>query len=142
MNELILKRTVFTEDSTIGHLYLPGGVFECFTLEDTVRDHKVPGQTAIPSGRYEVLITWSNRFKKPMPLLVNVPFYKGIRIHSGNTKDNTEGCILVGRTQEKDFIGESRLAFESLFPKLKDLCDTGKVYLNIEGGISPDRWVA
>jgi hypothetical protein len=87
---------------------------------------KVPGKTAIPSGMYKVVITPSARFKRPMPLLLNVPNFEGIRIHWGNTDADTEGCILVGRTQKPpDFIGESRLAFDALFPKIKAALDSG-----------------
>ena len=61
----------------------------------------------------------SNRFKKVMPLLLNVPEFEGIRIHSGNTNHDTEGCILVGKTRSTDFIGGSRTAFTSLMAKLQ-----------------------
>jgi len=77
-------RHTFTERSTIGSLYL-NGKFECYTLEDVVRvGEKVPGATAIPEGIYPVQITFSNRFKRDLPLLLNVPNFDGIRIHTGN----------------------------------------------------------
>jgi hypothetical protein len=137
-----LKRTVFTNSSTIGELYLPDGTFHSFTLEDVCRDFKISEQTAIPAGRYEVVMSWSNRFQQIMPLLLNVPFYEGIRIHSGNTPENTWGCILVGRKKGENAIYESRLAFEDLFPKIKKMTEKGKLFINIEGGFPADQWKA
>ncbi|WP_025041579.1 DUF5675 family protein [Nitrosospira briensis] len=128
--ELQIKRTDFSEESTIGELSV-NGVFECYTLEDKVRPVKIAGKTAIPSGRYEVIINFSQRFQKQLPLLLNVPNYEGVRIHSGNTAANTEGCILVGETKTDNFIGESRWAFNRLFEKLKIASETEKIFLEI-----------
>ncbi|BCT68479.1 MULTISPECIES: DUF5675 family protein [unclassified Nitrosospira] len=128
--ELQIKRTDFSEESTIGELSV-NGVFECYTLEDKVRPVKIAGKTAIPSGRYEVIINFSQRFQKQLPLLLNVPNYEGVRIHSGNTAANTEGCILVGETKTENFIGESRWAFNRLFEKLKIASETEKIFLEI-----------
>ena len=113
-----VKRLHRTENSTIGELLIDG-VWECYTLEDKERDVKIKSETAIPRGTYKVIINQSNRFKRLLPLLLNVPNFEGVRIHSGNTNHNTEGCILVGRTRSKDFIGQSRKAFDSLFAKMK-----------------------
>lgn len=128
--ELQIKRTDFSEESTIGELSV-NGVFECYTLEDKVRPVKIAGKTAIPSGRYEVIINFSQRFQKQLPLLLNVPNYEGVRIHSGNTAANTEGCILVGETKTDNFVGESRWAFNRLFEKLKVAAETEKIFLEI-----------
>lgn len=142
MTEVLrLKRTTFTEKATVGELYLPDGVFACFTLEDRVRNHKVPKETAIPAGAYEVVVAWSNRFERLMPRLLNVPFYQGILIHSGNTPAHTEGCILIGRKKAEDAVYESILAFEEFFPKIKKLTEKGKLYLLIEGGFKSDEWL-
>jgi hypothetical protein len=128
--ELQIKRTDFSEESTIGELSV-NGVFECYTLEDKVRPVKIAGKTAIPSGRYEVIINFSQRFQKQLPLLLNVPNYEGVRIHSGNTAANTEGCILVGETKTDNFVGESRWAFNRLFEKMKVAAETEKIFLAI-----------
>ena len=96
-------------------------MYECYTLEDVVRKGaKVNGQTAIPTGTYNIIINHSNRFNRDLPLLEKVPNFTGVRIHAGNTSAHTEGCILVGTTWSgKDFIGNSRVAFNKLFDKLK-----------------------
>ena len=116
--ELVIKRLYRTENSTIGELTVDG-VFECFTLEDKERDVKIKGETAISKGTYKIIINRSNRFKRLLPLLINVKNFEGVRIHSGNTNHDTEGCILVGKTRGKDFIGQSRKAFDKLFKKMQ-----------------------
>jgi hypothetical protein len=117
--KLHLKRLHRTDKSTIGELTIDGK-FECYTLEDIERDVKIKSETAISKGTYKVIINQSNRFKRLMPLLLNVPNFEGVRIHAGNTNHDTEGCILVGRTRGVDFIGQSRKAYDSLFKKLQE----------------------
>lgn len=126
---ITVKRLHFTSQSTIGELFI-NGKFECYTLEDVCRDKnkdgdlqdpgeaKVYAKTAIPKGTYRVIINQSNRFKRKLPLLLNVPGFEGIRIHAGNTAANTEGCLLVGETRAQDFVGSSRKAFTKLFDKM------------------------
>jgi hypothetical protein len=110
--ELKLVREIFTDNSTIGKLY-NGDVFLCYTLEDMTREEgiKIPGRTSIPYGKYEVAITFSPKYNCKMPILLDVPNFEGIRIHSGNDDGDTEGCILVGLSKGKDMIFDSRLAF-------------------------------
>ena len=115
---ITVKRLYKTENSTIGELLIDG-VFECFTLEDKERPVKIKGETAIPKGTYKVIINQSNRFKRLLPLLIDVPNFEGVRIHSGNSNHDTEGCILVGQTRNKNYIGQSRKAFEKLFKKMQ-----------------------
>jgi hypothetical protein len=117
--KITVKRIHKTDISTTGELYIDG-VFECYTLEDVEREVKIKCETAIPKGTYKVIINQSNRFKKLMPLLLNVPNFEGVRIHSGNTNHDTEGCILVGQTRSKNFIGQSRKAFDKLFKKMQE----------------------
>lgn len=132
--ELTLNRKIFSNERTIGELSIDG-VHECYVVEDTVREDgkKVYGKTAIPAGRYEVLITFSNRFQRPMPLLVNVPNFDGVRIHTGNTELDTEGCLIVGAKLAPNNAGvlDSRIAFGCFYPKLKRALKVGKVFINI-----------
>ena len=116
--QLTLKRLHKTDTSTIGELLIDG-IFECYTLEDVERPVKIKAETAIPKGTYNVIINMSNRFKRLMPLLLKVPNFEGVRIHAGNTNHDTEGCILVGQTRNKNFIGQSRKAYEKLFKKMQ-----------------------
>jgi hypothetical protein len=113
-----IKRLHRTDNSTIGELFIDGN-FECYTLEDKEREIKIKSETAIPKGTYEIIINQSNRFKRLLPLLLNVTNFEGVRIHSGNSNHDTEGCILVGKTRSEDFIGQSRTAFDSLFAKMQ-----------------------
>tara|TARA_R110000744_G_scaffold55481_1_gene117264 strand:- start:361 stop:681 length:321 start_codon:yes stop_codon:yes gene_type:complete len=85
-----------------------------YTLEDVVREHKIWGETAIPAGVYEIEVTHSPRFKKPLPLIKRVEGFKGVRIHAGNYPEDTHGCPLVGLNKSKDFIGMSRRAMAIL----------------------------
>ena len=107
---IILNRIAKKAKYTIGKLYINDQYF-CDTLEDTDRgltqsmteqqigSKKVYGETAIPTGTYRIIISYSNKFKKQMPLLLNVPGFAGIRIHSGNTEKDSLGCILVGKNK-------------------------------------------
>ena len=115
--KILVKRLHFTANSIVGEMYVDGK-FECYTIEDIEREVKVMGKTAIAKGTYKVIINMSNRFKRQLPLLLNVPNFEGVRIHPGNTALDTEGCILVGRTRAVDFVGESRKAFTKLFEKM------------------------
>jgi hypothetical protein len=122
--KLKLIREPSSSTTTLGKLYLDG-VFFCYTLEDVVRpdpnpdtpqnEAKVWGNTAIPAGKYKVVITMSPRFKRRLPLLIGVPGFDGIRIHPGNTHRDTDGCILVGEQIVGESILQSRIAFNRLF---------------------------
>lgn len=129
-----ISRRVFTDNSTIGDLYLDG-IFQCYTLEDTCRRVKLDGETAIPAGEYEVVLRFSERYQSNMPRLLNVPGFSGILIHPGNTKADTRGCILVGETEYKDSIGGSRAAFNKLFSKLEIMSKTEPLSITVVGGI-------
>lgn len=132
--ELELKRKVLTQRSSIGELFVNGLSF-CFTLEDKTRgpnETKVFGETAIPLGRYEVVINHSPRFGIDMPLLLDVPGFQGVRIHPGNKPEDTEGCILVGYQMGVDCVLESRDAYADLFPKLQAALNFGQqIFISI-----------
>lgn len=133
--DLTLTRTTLGSAWTIGELELDGS-WECYTLEDQVHTGaKVPGETAIPLGRYEVVIAPSQRFKRLMPRLLDVPGFDGILIHPGNTAKDTAGCILVGQVhgmlEGKPAVLRSRAAFDALFPKLERAIQQGPCWLTI-----------
>jgi hypothetical protein len=106
--ELKLTRKTFTSGETLGSLSIDGKFF-CYTLEDVVRDRKIFADTCIPYGKYTVEVTLSSRFGKRLPLVYNKPnlsvtsengdVWNGIRMHGGNTQLDTEGCILVAKTE-------------------------------------------
>jgi hypothetical protein len=116
--QITVKRLHKTDKSTIGELLIDG-IFECYTLEDVERPVKIKAETAIQKGTYKVIINMSNRLKRLLPLLINVPNFEGVRIHAGNTNHDTEGCILVGQTRGDNYIGQSRKAFAKLFKKMQ-----------------------
>ena len=119
MKTLTLTRIAKRADYTIGRLEEENGVKICDTLEPTWRDYKggelkVPRKSAVPEGTYPVVITKSKKFGKYLPLLVGVPGFEGVRIHSGNTVNDTEGCILVGQNLIKGKVLLSRVTLEKL----------------------------
>lgn len=129
--DLTLRRRWLTDVSTIG--VLEAGDFWCFTLEDPVHDGpKIAGRTAIPAGRYRIIVSWSPRFQRRLPLLLQVPQFSGVRIHAGNSAADTEGCILVGRSRAPNWIGQSRAALAELQPLLEAAIEAGdEVWLQI-----------
>lgn len=129
--ELTLKRRWLTEASTIGELSIDG-VYECLILEDRYRpppEAKVRGATCIPCGRYEVRITYSPKFKRDMPLLIDVPGFEGVRIHPGNSASDTEGCLLPGRIRHGESVKESVHAYVELLAKLAG--SAGPIWLTV-----------
>ena len=124
--KLHLQRTERGDRYTMGRLAIDGVAF-CDTLEPTDRhldaatmrpEQKVFGQTAIPTGTYPVVLTYSPRFKRTLPLLKNVPYFEGIRIHPGNSTTDTAGCILVGRRLHSGRLTDSRQTMRQLMKTL------------------------
>jgi hypothetical protein len=122
--ELLLQRHTYNEKATLGDLFRDGA-YQCHTLEDKVRElgphgeGKVFGATAIPAGRYRIILGWSQRFGRIMPRLQDVPFFDGILMHKGNTDLNTHGCLLVGTTiAGDDLLTGSTLAWDALWPEM------------------------
>lgn len=134
--ELLLERKYLKEKYTIGRLFIDG-VFFSNTLEDTVRDinkngtfdcgeFKIVNETAIPYGEYEIKVTYSPKFKRELPLLLNVPAFEGIRIHKGNDRSHTSGCILVGENKKKGMVINSTKYEIELTKLLKEEQNKGK----------------
>lgn len=128
--KLTLKRIAFKEKYTIGRLYIDGEYF-CDTIEDKDRGlnndmglaeimvKKRYGETAIPTGHYEVEITYSPKYKRMMPEIKDVKGFSGIRIHSGNTAKDTLGCLIVGKNTVVGMVTDSRKTYYKLFEILK-----------------------
>ena len=141
--KLNVIRHQFGKDATNGMLFIDG-VFECYTLEDEVRDVKVMSETAIPLGTYEIKFRniggfdtkykarYGTTFHKGMLELQDVPNFKYILIHTGNTDEHTAGCLLLGETQQdldkgKDgFVGGSGDAYKKMYPKVRDALLNGE----------------
>ena len=151
--ELILVRIAKRKAYTIGRLsirrqvmdeYLPGteDQYFCDTLEPTWRDYKhgaykIKGKSAIPEGRYAVVISWSPKFKAWLPILLGGPEFnkqwQGVRIHAGNTAEDTEGCILVGKNRLVGQVLDSRIWLHRLKQKIVEAKDRGEpVWLTIK----------
>ena len=145
--ELFVVRKHFKERYTIGKFYNEN-TYICDTLEDPIRDlkdlnhdgdfddpgeGKIYGDTAIPCGRYEVILTDLPKLKRRLPLLLNVPGFTGILIHAGRNNKHTEGCILVGDNKRKGEL-ENGPYFETT---IRDMIDSviakfEKVYITIK----------
>jgi hypothetical protein len=142
--EIKIKRELFNSNSTIGSMLINGEFFG-YTLEDKdrglkdtmtlleIKTRKVFGQTAIPYGRYEVILNYSNRFKKIMPLLLNVKGFEGVRIHGGNTDKNTLGCPLLGLKKNANGIYDCATINNKLIELIKAEAQKGnsKIYVEI-----------
>lgn len=140
-----LERLQLDEDVTIGQLTIAGHHI-CWTCEDAERpdanndgfvDNKIPGKTAIPRGTYKVLRTYSPKFQRTMPQLMDVPGFTGIRIHTGNYADDTAGCILPGLERLPKGVGQSSKAYEEVIKWLDAVEWQGNTsYIQIVGPAS------
>lgn len=132
--QLSVRPILSTEESTISALFVDDVDSGMFILEDPVREEpgvpvsewKIKGRTAIPAGNYRVTITQSARFNRPLPLLNDVPGFAGIRIHSGNTSADTEGCLLPGLSYGADRVNHSRDAFNVIFSLIQTALNAGE----------------
>ncbi|MDD4110686.1 MAG: DUF5675 family protein [Clostridia bacterium] len=126
---ILLDRKYLKENYTIGKLHI-NDVYFCDTLEDKVVDVdksgkidngevKIYGQTAIPYGKYKVVLSYSPKFGRIMPRILDVPGFNGILIHIGNTIKDTDGCILVGRNKTVGMVNESTTTFNELFRQME-----------------------
>lgn len=142
--EITVKRKYKKNDYTIGQLFI-NGKYVCDTLEDRDRglsddmllrqiiQIKVKGKTAIPTGRYQVTMTYSQRFRRRLPLLTAVKGYSGIRIHAGNTHKDTEGCILCGENKRKGMVLNSRYwTYEVIVPQIEKAVGSDEVWITIK----------
>lgn len=137
---LIREETKPVEDGewfTPGKMFANGQMF-CQTCEDRDRKLevggvKVKGQTAIPRGKYKVIVTFSNRFQRPLPEVLDVPGYTGVRFHGGNKAEDSEGCILIGQVRTDTGIANCRPTVERLIKMIESAEDTGgSVWLEVK----------
>ena len=124
MLKLLLVREIKTAKQTHGRLFKVDEngkrEFLCYTLEDAERPVKIKGETAIPTGTYTVIVTMSPRFKKELPLIMNVPNFSGVRFHGGNTEQDTEGCPLLGMVRHMDAISNCAPAVALVTKMIKE----------------------
>ena len=98
-----------------------------------IRRHKIIGKTAIPTGRYRILITRSRRFGRWLPLLMNVKGFEGIRIHAGNKPEDTRGCILPGFNRRKGYVLDSTRCVLTLVKMMTEAMEKGeKVFVKVK----------
>ena len=121
--KLTLQRYLFTENYTMGLLFIDG-IYFCDTIEDKYRGQdlktkKVANETCIPYGVYSVKITYSPKYKKNMPQILDVPYFTGVRIHSGNSAKDSSGCIIVGVKSKNGEVLESRKTYNALIKRLE-----------------------
>lgn len=147
--EIEVLRNTFSKKSTISNVIV-NGKSECYFLEDCdrgltsdmplelIKKIKVFGQTCIPYGRYRVIVTKSERFSKLaghdvyLPLIMNVPGYDGVRIHSGTKPEDTEGCPLTGTEKNTDNVSNSRTAFIKINDKINLALKTEEVWITFK----------
>lgn len=143
--ELKVIRKEFLQDRCLGELFIDGKYF-CKTLEDVDRglnkdmsnseidDIKVKGSTAMPAGKYRVVLSYSIKLKRFLPLLLDVPRGKGVRIHKGSTPDYTSACLLVGYgvNKRKNTLTGIKQAEEDLMKILKVANLNEPLYITIE----------
>ena len=141
--EWSLVRKFFNENYTIGKLMIDGERF-CDTLEDRVRDlkdydhdgkfdNKVYGQTAIPCGTYQVIVSYSPKFDKRLPELLSVPGFTNIRIHSLTNAKQTDGCIGIGENKQKGRLQNGPYYQNILVDRIDEAINNGeKCYITVK----------
>ena len=133
--ELLLERTEKTKTYTAGRLYVVnelGKAYFCDTLEPSLHPTNHLHPKAIPAGRYAVAVTWSPKFKRWLPLLLNVPYRSGIRIHAGNNPEDSSGCILLGRALLPGHVYNSRSTLEKLMQRLKERPEGEAIHITVK----------
>lgn len=137
--EIKVIRNILANDYTVGKLYA-NDEYICDTIEDKYRkiqkkEDKIYGVTAIPCGRYPVILDYSPKYSKLMPHILDVPYFTGIRIHCGNSDEDSLGCIIVGEYVSGvagGWVSNSRLAYIKVFDKIKQASDRGeRIFITI-----------
>jgi Family of unknown function (DUF5675) len=114
---ITVQRENFDDQSTQGEMLLDGVHF-AYTLEPR-KDQSRGKPYCVPAGTYQVLLNWSDHFSMIVPAVMGVPDFTGVEIHPGNFPGDTHGCCLIGTVNSKDFVGQSRVAFEMLMSRME-----------------------
>jgi hypothetical protein len=136
----IVRPPIKNQPFTISEMFVNDEFFS-HVMEDRDRDiyqdkpllvkaRKIKHETAIPYGRYEVVMSYSEKFKAFLPLLTNVPYFDGIRIHAGNTQNDSSGCLLPGN-KDGDKVVSSKLYTGKLIKLIQDALKKEKVFVTI-----------
>ena len=137
--EIKVVRYILTNEYTVGKMYIDGE-YITDTIEDRFREiekkeDKVYGLTAIPCGSYPVVLDFSSKYSKMMPHILDVPYFSGIRIHCGNSDEDSLGCIIVGEFVQGvagGWVKNSRITYSKVFTKLKEASDKGeRIFITI-----------
>lgn len=116
---------VGAEGYTLGDMFLDNVKF-CYTVEDEIqKGAKIDGRTAIPCGRYRLTTSFSNRFQRVLPLVLDVPGFSGIRIHGGNRAEDSHGCILVGKVRTRNGVANCPDTVRRIIESIEDAADLG-----------------
>lgn len=131
VTELLVNREKQTDDATLGQFYWQE-TFLYYSCEPLQRAVKIMGETAIPCGRYQILMQFSPHFGKEMPHLQDVPDFIGVMIHPFNFPTESEGCIGIGLIPFTDGVGDSKAAFNDFVPRLEQALLNGEVWVTIK----------
>lgn len=135
--ELLVNRTTPTQNSTIGSFYV-NGAFESFCLEpvergltstmslEQIATIKVPDQTAVPTGRYQVTKYYSPKHRAIVPCIVGIPGFSYVEIHIGNFPKDTDACLLLGTQIGPDEVLNSAVAIDRFYPKFFAALEAGE----------------
>lgn len=133
-----VTRVASGENYTRGRVYLDN-VFFCHSCEDEDmfledgKQEKEYGRTAIPRGRYRVITSFSNRFQRMLPAILDVPGFEGIRIHGGNRAEDSHGCILVGKVRTSTGIAQCKDTVQRIIDQIDDAAELGiETWLEVE----------
>jgi hypothetical protein len=141
--ELTVIRKEFYDDRVVGELYTNDKFFS-YTLEDTDRDltnqdsvtklksTKIAKRTAIPYGRYRVILSYSIKLKRYLPLILDVPQWRGIRLHAGADPTYSSGCVLLGLERKGNSLYKIKAAEQALVKLLNSINMTEAIYITIK----------
>lgn len=117
--------TDYYDNCIIGNFFI-NDFWLCYSLEDKLRKKKIYGKTAIPNGEYKVVLDHSYKYNRVMPHILDVPNFKGVRIHKGNTEKDTEGCVLLGAHKGEGYIYNCSRVYNKLVEQMQEAIENGE----------------